>query len=153
MSTRGLWESEPSYSENNFKFWYTNYKDSKFRQGMVRREHFDHPEVDSHDFSHETKAPSQFRKHARLYKQPYDVPYPRECSKQISKLAFCKHNYNVYSPADDVPQCNHWKNLIFEDCPHWVLENLALKKRFAKRAESIDNLTYRRAMEVSDYNK
>ena len=48
---------------------------------------------------------------------------------------------------------NDKKAAVFEDCPHWVLENLAYKKKFFKRAEMIDRITYERAMEVSDYNR
>ena len=65
----------------------------------------------------------------------------------------CRKDKGVHSIVDDVPQCNSKKEAIFEDCPHWVLENIALKKRFYKRAEAIDTETYRRAMEISDYTK
>jgi len=40
-----------------------------------------------------------------------------------------------------------------EVCPDHVLEGLREKKKWYLRAESIDNETYRRAMEVSDYNR
>lgn len=40
-----------------------------------------------------------------------------------------------------------------EVCPDHVLEGLAEKKKWMLRAEVIDNETYRRAMEVSDYNR
>lgn len=40
-----------------------------------------------------------------------------------------------------------------EVCPDHVLEALREKKKWMLRAEVIDNDTYRRAMEVSDYNK
>ena len=53
----------------------------------------------------------------------------------------------------DVPQCNDKKMRIFDDCPHWVLENMAFKRKWFKRAEDIDNMTYKRSMEISDYNK
>lgn len=153
MSSRGVGEPEPSYWDNSFKLWWNTYKDSKFRQGMVHYSHFTRPELDTHDLSHATKAPSQHRQSARLYCHPYDMPYPRECAKSVDKLVRCKWDYSVHSIADDAPQCNNAKYEVFDQCPHWVLENLALKKRFYKRAETIDRLTYRRAMEVSDYNR
>ena len=40
-----------------------------------------------------------------------------------------------------------------EVCPEHVLEGLREKKKWYLRAELIDNDTYRRAMEVSSYNK
>jgi hypothetical protein len=40
-----------------------------------------------------------------------------------------------------------------EVCPEHVLEGLREKKKWYMRAKLIDNDTYRRAMEVSDYNK
>ena len=40
-----------------------------------------------------------------------------------------------------------------EVCPDHVLESLREKKKHMLRAEVIDNETYRRAMEVSDFNR
>lgn len=40
-----------------------------------------------------------------------------------------------------------------EVCPDHVLEGLREKKKWYLRAEVIDNETYKRAMQVSDYNK
>jgi len=40
-----------------------------------------------------------------------------------------------------------------EVCPDHVLEELREKKKWHARAEVIDNETYRRAMQVSDYNR
>merc|ERR1719272_2802072 len=40
-----------------------------------------------------------------------------------------------------------------EVCPEHVLEGPREKKKWFLRAESIDNETYKRAMEVSDYNR
>lgn len=40
-----------------------------------------------------------------------------------------------------------------EVCPEHVLEGLRERRKFFLRAEAIDNATYKRAMEVSDYNK
>ena len=40
-----------------------------------------------------------------------------------------------------------------EVCPDHVLEGLKEKKKWYARAETIDNETYRRAMQVSDFNR
>jgi hypothetical protein len=40
-----------------------------------------------------------------------------------------------------------------EVCPDHVLEGLREKKKWYLRAEVIDNQTYKRAMQVSDYNR
>jgi hypothetical protein len=40
-----------------------------------------------------------------------------------------------------------------EVCPDHVLEGLREKRKWYLRAETIDNQTYKRAMQVSDYNK
>lgn len=40
-----------------------------------------------------------------------------------------------------------------EVCPSHVLEGLRERRKWWLRAESIDNTTYKRAMEVSEYNK
>ena len=45
------------------------------------------------------------------------------------------------------------KMSIMEVCPDHVLEALREKKKWMLRAEVIDNETYRRAMEVGDYNR
>ena len=91
---------------------------------------------------------------ARLYAQPYGMRYPRECGKFVSKLYQCRESCGVFSIADDTPaECNKIKAEIFEECPHWVIENIAFKKKFYRRAEKIDKLTYERAMRVSDYNR
>jgi hypothetical protein len=42
---------------------------------------------------------------------------------------------------------------IMEVCPDHVLEGLREKKKWYARAEVIDNETYRRAMQVADYNR
>ena len=42
---------------------------------------------------------------------------------------------------------------IMEVCPDHVLEGLREKKKWTLRAEVIDNQTYKRAMQVSDFNK
>ncbi len=40
-----------------------------------------------------------------------------------------------------------------EICPDHILDGLKEKKKWFARAEVIDNETYRRAMQVSDYNR
>jgi len=40
-----------------------------------------------------------------------------------------------------------------EVCPQHVLEALRERRKWWLRAESIDNTTYKRAMEVSEYNQ
>ena len=40
-----------------------------------------------------------------------------------------------------------------EVCPDHILEGLREKKKWFARAETIDNETYRRAMQVSEYNR
>lgn len=42
---------------------------------------------------------------------------------------------------------------IMEICPDHVLEGYREKKKWSLRAKAIDNQTYRRAMQVSEYNK
>jgi len=41
---------------------------------------------------------------------------------------------------------------IMEVCPDHVLEGLREKRKWFLRAEAIDNQTYKRAMNVSEYN-
>lgn len=50
-------------------------------------------------------------------------------------------------------KCVNDKLNIMEVCPDHVLEGLREKKKWYLRAEVIDNQTYKRAMQVSDYNK
>ena len=148
-----IFEEEPSYWGNSFKFWYSRYQNSHYRVGMVHRSHFGRPDFEEHNISYDVPFGSKNRRKSRVYNSPYTVNYPRECNKQLYKYRECRKEQGVFSIVDDVPQCNDKKEAIFNDCPHWVLENLALKKRFYKRAELIDTETYQRAMEVSDYNK
>jgi hypothetical protein len=153
MSARPKDQPEPSYWSNAFSLWYTGYTDSKFRVGLIDNHNFQGGEVDSHDVHHETAWPSTMRESRRLYASPYGQKFPRECAKEINKYAECKKSYGVYANTIDVPQCDWAKEYVLEGCPHWVLENMAFSKRFHRRAEKIDMLTYQRAMEVSDYNK
>jgi hypothetical protein len=80
--------------------------------------------------------------------KPTYVPIfmPKGCSMEIKHYKECVKNSN---PA----KCISQKISIMEICPKWVLEILREKKRIMMRATLIDNQTYRRAMEVSDYNK
>jgi len=71
---------------------------------------------------------------------------PRGCVKEIKKYQQC-------SSAKSQEECLNDKISIMEVCPDHVLEGLREKKKWYLRAESIDNETYRRAMEVSDYNR
>lgn len=150
--SRGVFDHEPEYWDNAFRLNFTKYQDSKFRQGSIHKSHIG-PELDSQDLKFENKFPSNKKAGSRIYAQPYGMPYPRECGKTVDKYFRCRRAYGVTSPVDNVAQCNSFKDVVFDQCPHWVLENLALKRRFFKRAEEIDNGTLRKAMEVSDYNK
>ena len=141
-----------SYWANAFKFCVDSYNDSNYRLKFVDKAHF-MDEIDNHDFPKENSNLSE-RIGNRYYAPPYGVDYPRECGKFVGKYFDCRREHGVYSLADDAPQhCNSAKAALFEECPHWVIENMAAKKKFYRRAEMIDRLTYQRAMEVSDYNK
>ena len=142
---------EPSYWTTAFRPFFTSYSESDYRTAPIDRSHYI-DEIDDHDFRDETRL--SIRMGARLYKAPYTINYPRECAKFIDKYYACRKELGIYSIVEDSPaQCNSKKAAIFEECPHWVIENMAAKRKFYKRAEMIDNLTYQRAMEVSDYNK
>jgi len=71
---------------------------------------------------------------------------PRGCYKEIRKYQICE-------AAKSSAECINDKISIMEVCPEHVLEGLREKKKWFLRAESIDNETYKRAMEVSDYNR
>lgn len=71
---------------------------------------------------------------------------PRGCYKEIRKYKICAAKNSAEACFDD-------KISIMEVCPDHILEALREKKKWYLRAEVIDNETYRRAMEVSDYNK
>ncbi|OMJ96325.1 hypothetical protein SteCoe_60 [Stentor coeruleus] len=145
---------EPSTSfSSRFKLWYTSYRDTDTRMGIYDRSHFS-DEIDEQDFPIENSKLSH-RMGTRLYASPDDsIPFPRECAKLIGRYIDCRKEHGVISLADDAPtQCNGQKSMLFEGCPHWALDNMAFKKKFAKRAELIDKLTYDRAMQVSDFNK
>lgn len=73
---------------------------------------------------------------------------PRGCYKEIRKYNICKNKPGATDEA-----CFADKISIMEVCPEHVLEGLREKKKWYLRAEVIDNETYKRAMEVSNYNK
>jgi hypothetical protein len=144
--------NQDSYWKNAFKPWYTQYKRTDYRLGVIRRDHYN-DEVDNYDIPIEGSLMSK-RYMSRQHESPYGLMYPRECAKFVGKYFECRNEHGIHSIADDAPaQCNDRKQLLFDECPHWVLENLAIKKKFYKRAELIDKITYDRAMEVSDYNQ
>jgi len=70
---------------------------------------------------------------------------PRGCYKEIRKYQKC-----VDDKSKDA--CFSDKISIMEVCPDHVLEGLREKKKWYMRAEMIDNDTYKRAMQVSDFN-
>ena len=71
---------------------------------------------------------------------------PRGCYKEIRKYQICANR-------DHHDVCLNEKLNIMEVCHDHVLEGLREKKKWYLRAEVIDNQTYKRAMQVSDYNK
>ena len=73
---------------------------------------------------------------------------PRGCYREIRKFQACN---SANGAANQV--CKDQKLSIMEVCPDHVLEGLREKKKWFARAETIDNETYRRAMQVSDYNR
>jgi len=71
---------------------------------------------------------------------------PRGCYKEIRAYQKCVDK-------NSKEECFADKINIMEVCPDHVLEALREKKKWYLRAEMIDNDTYKRAMQVSDYNK
>ena len=72
---------------------------------------------------------------------------PRGCYREIRKFQACT------SANGAAEVCEGQKLSIMEVCPDHILEGLREKKKWFARAEVIDNETYRRAMQVSDYNR
>lgn len=72
---------------------------------------------------------------------------PRGCQREIKKYQICE------AGAKNKEECLNDKISIMEVCPDFILEELREKKKWYLRAESIDNETYKRAMQVSDYNR
>jgi len=73
---------------------------------------------------------------------------PRGCYREIRKYQHC-----AATVGKEFEVCKNKKISIMEVCPDHVLEGLREKKKHMMRAEVIDNETYRRSMEVSDYNR
>lgn len=144
---------DQSYWSSAFKLTESMYGRNDWRNGPVSRR-FTNSTIDTHDFVKEFSTMSS-RGYARILKNPQDgIEYPRECAKHVMRYYDCRNELGVTSIVDPSPlQCNNNKAKIFEECPHWVIENMAYKRKYFKRAEEIDRLTYQRAMEVSDYNK
>lgn len=71
---------------------------------------------------------------------------PRGCYKEIRKYQLC-------ADKGSAEACFNEKISIMEVCPDHVLEALREKKKWYLRAEMIDNDTYKRAMQVSDFNR
>lgn len=144
---------DQSYWSSAFKPFESMYGRDQWRNGPVSRK-FSNCTIDPHDFVKEYSILSS-RGYARLLKSPLEgIDYPRECAKHVRRYYDCRSDLGVHSLVDPSPlQCNNDKAKIFEECPHWVIENMAYKRKYYKRAEEIDRLTYQRAMEVSDYNK
>ena len=76
--------------------------------------------------------------------QPSEIP--RGCYREIRAYNLCKDKANPEA-------CFSEKINIMEVCPDHVLEGLREKKKHLLRAEAIDNETYKRAREVSEFNK
>ena len=73
---------------------------------------------------------------------------PKGCLREIRRFQACASDSSQNASA-----CQDKKLSIMEVCPNHILEGLAEKKKWYARAEVIDNETYRRAMEVSDFNR
>lgn len=71
---------------------------------------------------------------------------PRGCLREFRKYQTCSANNGSAS-------CTNEKINIMEVCPTHVLEGLRERRKWTARATAIDNATYKRAMEVSDYNR
>lgn len=78
------------------------------------------------------------------YMQLIPSKIPRGCFREIRNYQAC---------AKDGAECLEKKISIMEVCPDHILEGLRERKKWLLRAELIDNETYRRAMEVSDFNR
>jgi len=73
---------------------------------------------------------------------------PRGCYREIRKFQMCSAKN-----SGNAEVCLNDKISIMEVCPEHILEGLREKKKHMLRAEVIDNETYRRAMQVGDYNR
>ena len=82
-----------------------------------------------------------------LYPTYVPIYMPKGCGNEIQIYKKCVRE------TGKADRCLNEKINIMEVCPKWTLELLRERKRNLMRATLIDNQTYRRAMEVSDYNK
>jgi hypothetical protein len=71
---------------------------------------------------------------------------PKGCYREIRKYQAC-------AATEGKDACFNDKLSIMEVCPDHVLEGLREKRKWYLRAEAIDNQTYKRAMQVSNYNE
>lgn len=71
---------------------------------------------------------------------------PRGCVRTIQFYKRCVM-------VNDTNKCGKEANEIVEICPNWALESMKEKGRFVAKAEAVQNLQYRAAMEESPYNK
>jgi hypothetical protein len=86
-------------------------------------------------------------KQSFLYPTYVPIYYPKGCANEIQIYKNCVRD------SGKAEMCMNEKINIMEVCPKWSLELLREKKRTLMRTTLIDNQTYRRAMEVSDYNQ
>ena len=77
----------------------------------------------------------------------YQHPIVRGCAKEIHKFTLCAEK------GSSTNNCYNERINVMEVCPYFELQKLKEFRKLMLRAEVIDNMTYRRAMEVSDYNK
>jgi hypothetical protein len=77
----------------------------------------------------------------------FQFPILRGCAKEIDKFTKCAKS------GESTDNCYSQRINVLEVCPHFELQKLKEFRKFMLRAEAIDNMTYRRAMEVSEYNK
>jgi len=71
---------------------------------------------------------------------------PRACVRTLQAFKRCEM-------VNGEGTCKNQEKEILEICPAWSLDELKEKHRFNMKVSAINALQYRRAMEVSDYNK
>ena len=92
-------QEEPSYWSNAFKPWFGWYKETDYRSGSIKREHY-MDDIDDHDFPLENSN-MQYKMGSRIYKEPFGMMYPRECAKFVGKYFDCRKEYGIYSIVDE----------------------------------------------------
>lgn len=80
-----------------------------------------------------------------LYPEYAVIPFPKGCQKEIRKFNNCDKNGNS--------DCTKEKIDVIEICPKWCVEKLREAKKQLLKETVIDNNTYRKAMNIEDYNK